>query len=129
MSLESRIHALETLLDPGSEKHIERECQARRGFAITLSVWESRADLPEAWRSALHQARQALDGLPPLPQHQCDPRRDERETLMRWLETQSLLIDQREGQVSLDIPTRYQWARFAPNVPIPAQQANESGRA
>ena len=83
MSIESRIRALETLLDPGSDT--ERECQARKMFANDLSERESRADLPATWRLALTQARQALNALPPLPNHQCDPGWEEREEIRRFL--------------------------------------------
>ena len=126
MSIESRIRNLENFFDPGSNKRVEQECQERMRFAITLLAWEPCDDLPEAWRLALTQAIQALHALPPLPKHQCAPKRpltDEEKDRLRWLVAQTL--NQRwscRGTVELDKETLELWTRFAPNVPIPAQR-------
>ena len=123
MSLESRIRALEALLDPGSDKRVEQEHEARIQFDGMLSAWEDCDDLPDEWRLAFDRAKQALEALPPLPNHQCALKRrltDEEQDTLRWLVAQTLNQHWScRGTVELDRETMDLWARFAPNVPIP----------
>ena len=126
MSIESRILALETLLDPGSDKRVEQECQARRKFTIGLAVWLIGVDdVPEAWRVALNGALQALNVLSPLPKHPCAAKRpltDEEREMLRWMETLPQERWSCRGTVELDRETMELWTRFAPHVPFPLDE-------
>ena len=126
MTLDARLERLEQALNAGPNQRIEEECQARMRFAIKLLVWSKCDDLPDEWRLAFDQARQALGALPRLPKHQCAPQprlEAEKADAIRRLVAKMLQESWScRGTVRLSKEDRELWVRFAPHVSFPCDE-------
>lgn len=92
-------------------------------FRAKLFVQSSYTDLTDAQHTALDNALQAMETLPPLPKHRCTsgPRltAEERETIRR-LVAEFLNHPMPGGsRLGLDVEMKELWERFVPSIPFP----------